>query len=222
MMQSSKPMGNVIGKLSRLMTYSQELGLDLKTEADRFKWFLASILFAKRISSEVAKRTYREFEKEGIATAEGITEGGWDKLIEVLDSGGYVRYDFSTASNLLEIAASLRKKYGSLEALYTQSKDNRDLEKRLLEFKGVGPTTVNIFLRELKAVWEKARPQISPLAREVASRLGLDEEELEFATVESALVRLNLEFCKRRKCSSCPVREECHIPRIAGSGSQAV
>jgi len=136
-------------------------------------------------------------------------EAGWDKLVEVLDSGGYVRYDFSTASNLLEIASSLKEKYGSLEGLYTQSRDSNDLEKRLLEFKGVGPTTVNIFLRELKAVWEKARPQLSPLAREVASRLGLDEEELGLPTVESALVRLNLEFCKRRRCSGCPVREEC-------------
>lgn len=202
-------MRGVTEKVLRLITYSQELGLDLKTEEDRFKWFLASILFAKRISSEVAKRTYREFEKEGIITPESITEAGWDKLVEVLDSGGYVRYDFSTASNLLEIAASLGEKYGSLEGLYTQSEDSRDLEKRLLEFKGVGRTTVNIFLRELKAVWEKAKPQPSPLAREIASRLGLGEEELELPAVESALVRLNLEFCKRRRCSSCPVREEC-------------
>jgi endonuclease III len=202
-------MRDVTEKVLRLITYSQELGLDLKTEEDRFKWFLVSILFAKRISSEVAKRTYREFEKEGIMTPESITEAGWDKLVEVLDSGGYVRYDFSTASNLLEIAASLGEKYGSLDGLYTQSEDSRDLEKRLLEFKGVGPTTVNIFLRELKAVWEKAKPQPSPLAREVASRLGLGEEELELPSVESALVRLNLEFCKRRRCSSCPVREEC-------------
>ena len=96
-----------------------------------------------------------------------------------------------------------------MEALYTQAEDSRDLEKRLLEFKGVGPTTVNIFLRELKLVWEKARPQLSPLAREVASKLGLGEEKLELPTVESALVRLNLEFCKRRRCSSCPVREGC-------------
>jgi endonuclease III len=202
-------MRDVTEKVLRLITYSQELGIDLKTEEDRFKWFLVSILFAKRISSEVAKRTYREFEKEGIMTPESITEAGWDKLVEVLDSGGYVRYDFSTASNLLEIAASLGEKYGSLDGLYTQSEDSRDLEKRLLEFKGVGPTTVNIFLRELKAVWEKAKPQPSPLAREVASRLGLGEEELELSSVESALVRLNLEFCKRRRCSSCPVREEC-------------
>jgi endonuclease III-like uncharacterized protein len=202
-------MRDVTEKVLRLITYSQELGLDLKTAEGRFKWFLASLLFAKRISSEIAKRTYREFEKVGIITPESITEAGWDKLVEVLDSGGYVRYDFSTASNLLEIAASLKKKYGSLEGLYTQSKDSKDLEKRLLEFKGVGPTTVNIFLRELRAVWEKARPQLSPLAREVASKLGLGEGELELPAVESALVRLNLEFCKRRRCSSCPVRGEC-------------
>ena len=202
-------MRDVVDKVLKLITYSRELGLDLKTEEDRFKWFLASILFAKRISSEVAKRTYREFEKVGIVTSESIAETGWDKLVEVLDSGGYVRYDFSTASNLLEIASSLKEKFGSLEVLYTQSKDSKDLEKRLLEFKGVGPTTVNIFLRELKGVWEKARPQLSPLAREVASKLGLGEEELEPPTVESALVRLNLEFCKHRRCSSCPVREEC-------------
>ena len=52
-------MRDVTEKVLRLITYSQELGLDLKTEEDRFKWFLASILFAKRISSEVAKWAYR-------------------------------------------------------------------------------------------------------------------------------------------------------------------
>lgn len=196
-------------KILELPTYSQELGLDLKREEDRFKWFLASILFAKRISSEIAKKTYKEFEKEGILTPEKIVEAGWDKLVEVLDSGGYVRYDFSTASNLLEIAASLRNKYGSLEDLYAQAKDSKDLENKLLEFKGVGPTAVNIFLRELKGKWEKARPPVSPLAQSVASKLGLGKEELELPAVESSLVRINLEFCKCRKCSSCPVKEEC-------------
>ncbi len=202
-------MMDIKGEVLKLKTYSQELGLDLEQETDRFKWFLASILFAKRISSEVAKRTYREFEKQGIVTPDSIVDAGWDKLVEVLDSGGYVRYDFSTASKLLEIAANLRQKYGSLEALYAQAEDSKDLEKRLLEFKGVGPTTVNIFLRELRPVWEKARPQISPLAREGAYRLGLSKEELELPTMESALVRLNLEFCKHRRCSSCSVREWC-------------
>lgn len=148
---------------------------------------------------------------------DSILESGWDKLVEVLDRGGYVRYDFSTASNLLELAASLRTKYGSLESLYAESKDSRGLERRLLEFKGVGPTTVNIFLRELKAVWKKAQPQLSPLAKEVASKLGLAREELELPNVESALVRVNLEFCKHERCCSCPVREGCQEATSAQS-----
>jgi hypothetical protein len=207
-------------KLSQVPSYSQELGLNLSQEEDRFKWFLASLLFAKRISSQIAKRTYKEFERERIVTPESITEAGWDKLVEVLDSGGYVRYDFSTASNLLEIATSLKEKYGSLDSLYAKAKDSRDLEKRLLEFKGIGPTTVNIFLRELKGIWEKAKPSLSPIAREVASKLGLKREALELPDVESALVRIGLEFCKAKKCSACPVREECVHPTIAGARKQ--
>jgi len=202
-------------KLSQVASYSQELGLDLAREEDRFKWFLAAFLFAKRISSQIAKRTFREFEKEGIATSESILEAGWDKLVEILDSGGYVRYDFSTASNLLEIASSLKERYGSLEGVHAQAKDSQDLERKLLGFKGVGPTTVNIFLRELKGVWEKANPALSPVAKEVASKLGLSQEESEASCVHSALVRIGLEFCKASKCSACPVREECHQAKIA-------
>jgi endonuclease III-like uncharacterized protein len=113
---------------------------------------------------------------------------------------------------LLEIASRLKEKYGSLENLYVQAKNDKDLEKKLQEFKGVGPTTVNTFLRELKGTWEKARPSLSPVAREVASRLGLDENDLERPQVEAALVRIGLEFCKNGQCSACPVRKECSRP----------
>ncbi len=196
-------------KLSRVASYSQELSLDLTREEDRFKWFLAAILLAKRLSSQIAKRTFKEFENEGIVTPQSILEAGWNKLVEILDSGGYVRYDFSTASNLLELASDLEQKFGSLDKLHVHAKDSRDLQKKLLQFKGVGPTTVNIFLRELKGIWEKARPTLSPLAQELASKLGLSQEELGLPGVESALVRIRLEFCKRRRCPSCPVKEEC-------------
>ncbi|MBN2187383.1 MAG: hypothetical protein JW732_08065 [Dehalococcoidia bacterium] len=37
----------------------------------------------------------------GSVTPQIILEAGWDKSVEILDSGSYVRYDFSTASNLL-------------------------------------------------------------------------------------------------------------------------
>ena len=202
---------NVKKRLTGLSTYPEELGLNLESPEHRSKWFLASILFAKRISSDIAKRTYRLFEAEGVTTPEAIIKAGWDKLVELLDSGGYVRYDFSTATKLLEIATGLKERYGSLENLYTQAKDSKDLERRLLEFKGVGPTTVNIFLRELRTIWGKANPPASTLAKEAARRLGLDDEDV--IPMEPYLVKLNLEFCKKRKCPQCPVKESCQMGR---------
>jgi len=195
----------LIQVLSGIKTYSKELGLDLSKPEDRFKWFLASILFAKRISADIARRTFLRFVEEGLTTPEAILEAGWDRLVEVLDSGGYVRYDFSTASNLLEIMGKLKREYGSIDELHEVASDPRDLERRLMEFKGVGPVCVNIFLRELRGIWSKADPKPSNLAVKVAEKLGLKDVK----PYESQLVRIYLEYCKKRKCDSCPVRSFC-------------
>ena len=132
--------------------YSTELGINLESgeEKEIFKWFLACLLFGKPIQQEVAKRTYFEFKKAGLLSPDRILKVGWDKLVKVLDKGHYVRYDFSTATKLLEICKELKEKYGTLSNLCRQSKNKKDLEKRLLEFKGVGLVTVKIFLRDLK------------------------------------------------------------------------
>jgi len=192
-------------KLSEIKSYPEELGLDLRNPEDRFKWFLASILFAKRISSEIAKRTFQLFLREGLTSPDKILEAGWDRLVEILDSGGYVRYDFSTASNLLEIMRKLKDEYGSLEKLYEKASSPEDLERRLMDFKGVGPICVNIFLRELRGIWDKAKPKPSRIATEMAEMLGLEKIE----PYESALVRLRLEYCKKNRCVECPVGKYC-------------
>lgn len=196
---------NVESALSKFQSYSEELGLDLTRSENRFKWFLASILFAKRISAEIAKRTYHRFEEEGLTTPEKILEAGWDRLVQVLDCGGYVRYDFSTARSLLKIVEELKEKYGDLENLHRESRSPKDLERRLQEFKGVGPVGVNIFLRELRGIWEKAKPKPSRMAMKVAQRIDLERVE----PYESALVRIYLDYCKKRKCEECPIRYYC-------------
>jgi hypothetical protein len=38
--------------------------------------------------------------------------------------------------------------------------------------KGIGPTTVTIFLRELRGIWPKAAPALSDLAMDGAKALG--------------------------------------------------
>ena len=193
--------------LSKLQSYSNELNLDLSKAEDRFKWFLASVLFAKRISAQTAKETYLYFEQEELTSPDAILEAGWDRLVEVLDSGGYTRYDFSTATNLLGIAKMLKEKYGDLERLHAESSSPADLERRLQEFKGVGPVGVNIFLRELRGIWEKAKPKPSPIAVATAQKIGLNPEDVE--RYESQLIRLNLEYCKKHRSSECPLKEKC-------------
>ena len=116
-----------------------------------------------------------------------------------------MRYDFSTASNLLKIMEELGKKYGDLEELHRESNSPTDLERRLQEFKGVGPVGVNIFLRELRGIWEKAKPKPSQMGIKTANRIGLEYVEPH----ESVLVRLNLEYRKKHKCKGCPVQHYC-------------
>jgi len=206
------PGSRVKEKLLGVTTYSQELGLDLWKVDDRFKWFLASILFAKRISARIAMATFREFENAGLTGPEAILAAGWDRLVEILDTGGYVRYDFSTASTLLEAMDKLLNTYGSLEELHVRATDSRDLENKLQQLKGVGPVAVSIFLRELRSIWPKASPRPSPLSLAVAQKLGVAASDLQLPGLESALVRVHLDFCKKQKCVECPVKEECFQP----------
>ena len=211
--------------------FSSELGIDLSggDPAELFKWFLASKLFGARISSPIAMKTYKEFEIRGLTTPAVIIETGWDGLVQILDSGGYARYDFSTATKLLEIMNDLEKDYGGgLKQLHDESADEEELERRLKGLgKGIGDVTVNIFLRELRNIWEKADPQPCTLVRLAARHLGflrprenaikaLKEaweagkiEGRDFCDFEAALLRLGKDYCKRSRCNICPMEEEC-------------
>ncbi len=200
--------------LEGIPNFSTELGLDLNDDKDRLRWFLASLLFAKRISADIAKKTFRRFIDEELTDADAIIKAGWDKLVEVLDSGGYVRYDFSTATNILENYGRLKEDYdGSLEVLHEKALDSKDLEAKLMKFRGFGPVAMNIFLRELRGIWPKADPDPSKMALETARRLSLNVESI--GGYESGLVRIDLEYCKKSKCRECPVNFSCHntIPK---------
>jgi len=213
--------------------FSTVLGINLDQGDSRevFKWFLASILYGARISETIANSTYREFERSGVLSPDGILETGWDGLVRILDAGGYVRYDFKTATKLLEVMAALKERFGGdLNVLHAQAQSPLDLEQKLMDLgRGIGPVTVNIFLRELRDVWEKADPLPQDLAVMAARNLGLvqaDERreilsELRalwerqgppgwrFADFESALVRLGKDYCRRKKCATCPVTVYC-------------
>ncbi len=193
-----------IERLLKLRLYSEDLSIDLSKPSGRFQWFLASVLFGARISVNTAAKTYLQFEAAGLDSPEKIIDAGWDKLVQLLDAGGYTRYDFSTATKLLNIMAALKERYGSLENLRKQSTDASDIEKRLREFKGVGPTTVEIFLREMRGVWQ-INPKISSRAEPCAVALGLDLSQYQgekLARIETGLVKIHIQYCKKARSGS--------------------
>jgi len=217
-------------------SFAAALGIELAgaREGELFKWLLASFLYGARISELIATRAYREFERRQVVSPQAILSTGWDGLVRILDDGGYVRYDFSTARNLLAVAGDLVREYGgNLNNVHAAAKDARDLEARLQRIgKGIGPVTANIFLRELRGIWPKARPMPSALVLLSAEALSLlpgsmtGERALarleslgrqvgiggvSLADFEAALVRLGIRYCRRKRHASCPMTSWCRL-----------
>jgi len=214
--------GELVKKLGGC--YASALGIDLTAleSGERFKWLLAAVLYGTRISESLATRTWRELAARDVNAPDRILATGWDGLVAILDAGGYVRYDYKTATKLMELCAALMRDYGgSLDALHDAAADARDLESRIKALgKGIGDITVGIFLRELRGIWAKAEPPLSPLALAAATALGyLQPDTLDpdralarlrrlwtadgqaatgFADFESALVREGLRLRRQR------------------------
>ena len=189
--------------------YSKTLSIDLR-EGDPayFRWFLASILFSKPIRETSATKTYKLFEYYGLADPKSMVRAGWDRLVKVLDEGGYTRYDFSTADRLLEICRNLIAHYdASLDLLHQRSSDSRDLERRLMELgKGIGPVTISVFLRDMRKVWSKADPSPTPKVKAAMSALGISDlkefargEGLNLVELETALHKYSRLYLRHPK-----------------------
>ena len=135
-----------------------ELGICLASgkEEELFKWFLACLLFGKPIQRVVAERAYQQLAAAGLVSPEAILRAGWDELVRLLDEAHYVRYDFSTATKLLDVCREMQQRYGSLTNLIQQARTPRDLSARLQELRHVGPVTARIFLREVRPIWYRS------------------------------------------------------------------
>jgi hypothetical protein len=137
------------------VSYARRLRINLKSKSEEelFKWFLACLLFGRPIQREIAEQAYRELVVAGLTSPTAVLRAGWDKLVLLLDRAHYVRYDFSTATKLLEVSQELKRGYGTLTNLLAQAKTAPELSGELQKFKHIGPVTARIFLREVRPIW---------------------------------------------------------------------
>lgn len=133
-----------------------DLGIDMDSgdEGALFKWFLASFLMGKRIQADIACNAYRVIvEKHQRDTPRKLGHCSHRELVAMLGEAHYVRYDESTADRLSALSARLNDEYGGkLSNIHKASADRTEFEKRLMAFDGVGPKTVEIFMREAGGV----------------------------------------------------------------------
>ncbi len=138
---------------------ARKLGIRLSSrkEAELFKWFLACLLFGKPIQQEIAERAYTRLISAGLRNPDAVLRAGWDELVRLLDEAHYVRYDFSSATKLLDVCQELKQRYGNMSKLIAQARTASELSARLQEFKHIGPVTARIFTREVEPIWYGSR-----------------------------------------------------------------
>ncbi|CRM90726.1 hypothetical protein [Pseudomonas sp. 22 E 5] len=133
-----------------------ELGIELKPDDDDglFKWFIASFLMGKRIQAPIAAQAYKVIvEEQGRDTARKLQHCTSRELVAMLGRAHYVRYDETTAQRLLDLSAKLNAEYaGKITHMRRASESRASFEKRLGEFDGVGPKTIEIFMRDAAKV----------------------------------------------------------------------
>lgn len=188
-------------------TYAQELGINLEggSPSALFQWLCASVLYSARIGSQIAGEAFRNLKRRGWRTAQAMARSTWEQRVTELNKAGYARYQERTATMLGDLSEFLLDRWqGDLRRLREDAgRDPRQERKLLKEVKGMGDVGVDIFFREVQAIWPEVSPFADRRALRAAQQLGLGSsaEELrrlvgadsELSRLVAALVRSGFE-----------------------------
>lgn len=191
-------------------TYAAEAGIKLGDKPmPLFQLLVVCMLASKPIDAAIAMRAGRELFKAGLRTPKAVLDAERQTMIDAFGRAHYVRYDESSATRLAEMAERVRDEYsGDLRQLADRSQQDVAAAKRLLkQFKGIGDTGADIFLREVQDVWTWLRPYFDDRATTTAKQLGLPAQPAKLgalapqanAPLAAALIRVSLDDDVRRQ-----------------------
>ena len=135
--------------MAELIT-AADLGIDTSTDQGLFDWLLASLLFGRPVQQQVAAKAYRRFKADGWDAPEHFTADDQHPLWHELWEGDYHRMSSVMSEELRDVMRALTADYGgSIARLVRTAGSRAEVSARLERFKGVGPKTAEIFLREV-------------------------------------------------------------------------
>jgi endonuclease III len=185
-------------------TYAAEANVRISDKPmPLFQLLVLCMLASKPIDATIAMRAGRELFSDGLRTPKAVLVAERQTMIDAFGRAHYVRYDESSATRLTEMAQRVVDEYsGDLREIPRRSADDVDAVKRMLkEFKGIGETGADIFLREVQDVWTWVRPHFDKRATRTAKTLGLPADPAKLgalapranARLAAALVRASLD-----------------------------
>ncbi|GAA2037544.1 endonuclease [Pseudokineococcus marinus] len=188
-------------------TYAQESGLRLgDTPAPLFELLVLSSLLSANLQADLGVRTARALREAGLTTAEKLAGASDEERWRVLADAKYLRKE-QTARQLGQLAERAQEEHsGDLRRLRDEAFGDGGgglpaLREGVGAFTGIGPLGVDIFCREVQAVWPQLRPFADERATDPARALGLPHDadglaELagtdDLSVVGAALVRCGL------------------------------
>ncbi len=214
-------------------SYSRLLGINLASmESDELaKWLIAAIVLGSPVRMGSALSAFRGMESAGLLKLQRLAVVEQSLLIDLLVVAGVTRASRRIARTLQRAAESLVADYDAdINRLHFFSEDADDLVHRLHRLGDKVPyRAVKLFLREMRGVWDKARPYRSDSVLEATRSLGLVDVSLESEVVDKlrclwervdrgertysdfqvALARLGETYCRKGCCDSCPMCKLC-------------
>ncbi|WP_428339186.1 endonuclease [Mycobacterium sp.] len=194
-------------------TFAAEAGVRLRDKpSPLFQLLVLCMLASKPIDATIAMRAGRELFSKGLKTPKAVLGADRQTVIDAFGRAHYARYDESSATRLTEMAQRVLDQYsGDLREIARRGSDDVGATKRMLkQFKGIGDTGADIYLREVQDVWTWVRPYFDKRATQTAKKLGLpsDPEELGAlspktnARLAAALVRASLDDDLRQQAAT--------------------
>jgi endonuclease III len=191
-------------------TYAAEAGIRINDKPmPLFQLLVLCMLASKPIDAAIAMGAARELFRAGLRTPKAVLASDRGTMISAFGRAHYVRYDESSATRLTDMGERVRDEYGGdLRAIAGASKQDVGAAKRMLkQFKGIGDTGADIYLREVQDVWTWVRPYFDERAIDAAKQLGLPTSPTTLAALApranarlaAALVRASLDDDVRQR-----------------------
>lgn len=150
-----------------------------------FQLLYLSLLLRRTRDHSRAVRSAQALRDRGCSSAALMAAAAPELRLEAVRTGGRRRDEAELVATLGELATVVVRRYqGDLRRLRTRARQSADRERALLtELPGVDDETVDLFFREVQAVWREVAPFADRRALVAARRLGLGRSAAELQSL---------------------------------------